>query len=254
MRTLWLVNQWNQSCKVTAGSPETHNNLMSRKRSGVWSSPAVFHICSSKNTDSQSLVHFNNFKVEWWWTHQSLKISLASNTDDASQLFSLFEKEETLDVSWWVHLQQAASLISASITNKHPEIHRRHKEKLLTAPEPARESSRLLQYKTNPVISVCTCTAAPQTGTAVNWFCILLMVQIKSCCTVQKVKRIETTAGETTGPQDENKPGAPLKNPLQMLIYIILSQLKLYLWPVCLCMFYLVPSATVKNKSQQRQT
>lgn len=55
------------------------------------------------------------------------------------------------------------------------------------------------------------------------------MVQIKSCCTVQKVKRIETTAGETTGPQDENKPGAPLKNPLQMLIYIILSQLKLYL-------------------------
>lgn len=111
MRTLWLVNQWNQSCKVTAGSPETHNNLMSRKRSGVWSSPAVFHICSSKNTDSQSLVHFNNFKVEWWWTHQSLKISLASNTDDASQLFSLFEKEETLGVSWWVHLQQAASLI-----------------------------------------------------------------------------------------------------------------------------------------------
>lgn len=100
--------------------------------------------------------------------------------------FSLFEKEETLDVSWWVHLQQAASLMSASITNKHPEIHRRHKEKLLTAPEPARESSRLLQYETNPVISVCTCTAAPQTGTAVNWFCILLMVQIKSCCTVQK--------------------------------------------------------------------
>lgn len=78
---------------------------------------------------------------------------------------------------------------------------------------------------------------------------------MKSYCTVQKVKQIESTAGETTGPQDENKPGASLKNPLEMLIYIILSQLKLYLWPVCLCMLYLVPSATVKTKSkQQRKT
>ena len=62
-RPLWSLNQLNQSCKVTAGSPEADNNLMSMKRSGVWSSPAVFHICSSKNTDSKSSVRSDNFKV-----------------------------------------------------------------------------------------------------------------------------------------------------------------------------------------------
>lgn len=40
-----------------------------------------------------------NTSVAFLKNDPPLKISLASNTDDASQLFSLFEKEETLDVS-----------------------------------------------------------------------------------------------------------------------------------------------------------